>query len=350
MDARKILKRTLSGTALAGTLALLLVWNSGSAHGLVLVSALALVLAAAVFELSRMGRLRELELLPALALAAGSTIGLACAARARWIAEGQLSERGWSLEEALAGAHAGGYGQAALLALALAAGVRALELALGRARFLAWLVGLGLLVFVLHEPLSAGSRVLPAALLAAALLLGALPAVLAARRARELAACAGLALWLAPPLPFLFSLYGFHGTAGLVALLAISKIGDTAGYYVGTSIGRHHPFPRISPGKTAEGCLGSLAAGTAAGGACVALGLLPGDLFRGLLAGALVNLAAQSGDLLESLVKRRVGVKDSSGMFGPSGGLLDQLDSLLLSVPVAVVLWPWILPAIAGSH
>jgi phosphatidate cytidylyltransferase len=57
-----------------------------------------------------------------------------------------------------------------------------------------------------------------------------------------------------------------------------------------------------------------------------------------------VNLAAQAGDLLESWVKRKAGVKDSSGLFGPSGGLLDQLDSLLLAVPVALVAWPWLVP------
>ncbi len=154
-----------------------------------------------------------------------------------------------------------------------------------------------------------------------------------------------LAIWVVPPIPALWHLWIAWGTKGLIALLLCSKIGDTAGYYVGTAIGRHHPFPRISPGKTIEGCLGSFAAGTAAGAAAVAGGLLPGTLLGGVAAGALLNLAAQSGDLLESWVKRRAGVKDSSSVFGPSGGLLDQIDSLLVTVPVAVATWPFLLRA-----
>lgn len=54
-------------------------------------------------------------------------------------------------------------------------------------------------------------------------------------------------------------------------------------------------------------------------------------------------MAAQAGDLFESFVKRRVGVKDSSTWFGPSGGLLDQLDSLLFSIPMALVTWPFLM-------
>ena len=55
------------------------------------------------------------------------------------------------------------------------------------------------------------------------------------------------------------------------------------------------------------------------------------------------------GDLFESLLKRSAGVKDSSAVFGPSGGLLDQLDSILLAVPVALLAWPWLLRA-SASH
>jgi phosphatidate cytidylyltransferase len=168
--------------------------------------------------------------------------------------------------------------------------------------------------------------------------------------ARGLAIAVGLAVWIVPPLPALWQVWRLWSTGGLVAFLLCAKIGDTAGYYVGTTLGRRHPFPRISPGKTVEGCLGSFAAGTAAGGAAVSFGLLPGGIAGGLAAGAVVNLAAQAGDLLESWVKRRTGVKDSSTVFGPSGGLLDQVDSLLLAVPVAVLSWPWILGTWGGSH
>jgi CDP-diglyceride synthetase len=131
---------------------------------------------------------------------------------------------------------------------------------------------------------------------------------------------------------------------GLVALLAISKIGDTAGYYVGSTLGRHHPFKSISPGKTAEGCLGSLVASSLACVAAVELGWLPGaSWIGGLAAGAAVNIAAQASDLLESWVKRKAGVKDSGAWFGPSGGMLDLVDSFFLAAPVALVVWPLVL-------
>jgi phosphatidate cytidylyltransferase len=131
---------------------------------------------------------------------------------------------------------------------------------------------------------------------------------------------------------------------GLVALLAISKIGDTAGYYVGSTLGRHHPFKSISPGKTTEGCLGSLVASSLACVGAVELGWLPGASWvGGLAAGAAVNLAAQASDLLESWVKRKAGVKDSGAWFGPSGGMLDLVDSFFLASPVALVVWPLVL-------
>lgn len=130
---------------------------------------------------------------------------------------------------------------------------------------------------------------------------------------------------------------------GLVALLAICKLGDTAGYYVGSTLGRHHPFPAISPGKTSEGCAGSLLASAVAGALAVQIGWLPSapyGLLGGALGGGLVNIAAQASDLLESWVKRRAGVKDSGTWFGPSGGMLDLVDSFFLATPVALVTWP----------
>lgn len=160
-----------------------------------------------------------------------------------------------------------------------------------------------------------------------------------------------LALWLFVPLPALAEIWRRFGPGGLVALIVLSKIGDIFGYYVGNALGKSHPFPGISPGKTTAGCVASLVAGTLGGAACVALGLLPvgsrgeiGGWAAGLAAGALINLASQAGDLLESKVKRTAGVKDSGTWFGPSGGVLDLVDSLLLSIPVALVTWPMIFP------
>ena len=72
-------------------------------------------------------------------------------------------------------------------------------------------------------------------------------------------------------------------------------------------------------------------------------GVLDGARFgvaSGLALGLVVNLTAQAGDLLESRFKRRAQVKDSGTTFGPSGGMLDLVDSLLLSAPLVALLWP----------
>ena len=130
------------------------------------------------------------------------------------------------------------------------------------------------------------------------------------------------------------------GLGGLAALIALSKVGDIAGYFVGSAVGKHHPFPRLSPGKTLEGCLASLAAGALAGGLLAWAGWIDMGFAQGLQCGAILNLAAQAGDLLESKVKRATGVKDSSTWLGAAGGVLDVLDSLLLTLPTALLLWP----------
>jgi phosphatidate cytidylyltransferase len=151
-----------------------------------------------------------------------------------------------------------------------------------------------------------------------------------------------LAAWLLPPLFAIVLLDRVHGTAGLVVLVLLAKIGDNAGFFVGRAFGKRRPFPRVSPGKTVAGCVASLVAGIVAGA-----GLLPftlgertlGHAALGGVLGGIVNVAAQAGDLSESWVKRRAEVKDSSVLLGPSGGFLDALDSLLLATPVALVAW-----------
>ena len=152
-----------------------------------------------------------------------------------------------------------------------------------------------------------------------------------------------LALWIVLPLAWLTVIRFQWGVAGLVALLVLSKVGDIAGYYFGNLLGKTHPFPRISPGKTTGGCVASLLCGSIFGVVCELAGLFPAsriEILSGLLAGATMNLASQAGDLLESVVKRRAGVKDSGALVGPSGGVLDVVDSLLLSVPTALATWP----------
>ena len=317
MTMHRIVRRTLTGGALALTVALLLVWTSRSADGRPILYAGAAILLLAVFETSRMGSLALRELLPALLVAACGVV--------------LLARDGGPVHTLYAWA-----GSLAAAAYALNFSLRRVVRDRSTPRAVTYLL-LG--AVLLYVPPGTGLLVL---LVATAVLL---PFVLTKPDGgRGLAIAVLLAVWIVPPLPALWHVWDRWAIGGLVAFLVCAKIGDTAGYYVGNAIGRHHPFPRISPGKTTEGCLGSLAAGTAAGGAFVALDLLPGDLVHGLLAGAVVNVAAQAGDLLESFVKRRVGVKDSSTMLGPSGGVLDQIDSLLLAVPVALLVWPILLP------
>lgn len=152
-------------------------------------------------------------------------------------------------------------------------------------------------------------------------------------------------LGLAVPLAALYPLRLHLGVEGLVALVILAKIGDIFGYYVGSLIGESHPFPNISPGKTTAGCVGSFIAGVLAGFAVQHFGLLPAPRFgalSGLLFGGALNLAAQAGDLLESALKRRARVKDSGTTFGPSGGMLDLVDSLLCAAPLALVVGPFL--------
>jgi len=164
--------------------------------------------------------------------------------------------------------------------------------------------------------------------------------------ARRMLQVVATAAWLTLPLPLLFLLHRSLGTRGLAVLLLLSKIGDVAGYFGGSLLSgpnSTHPFPRLSPGKTLVGCWSSLLTAMFVGVLLHEFCVLPEPrmgILSPLLAAALVNLGAQAGDLLESAAKRAAKVNDSGTTFGPSGGLLDLVDSLLLSVPVALVTWP----------
>jgi phosphatidate cytidylyltransferase len=118
----------------------------------------------------------------------------------------------------------------------------------------------------------------------------------------------------------------------LLALFA-TFAADTGAYTVGKLIGRHKMAPTISPGKTWEGAMGGYATGALAVLALHALFGLPGALAAMVPLALLVPIAAIVGDLLESWLKRRMGVKDSSGFVPGHGGFLDRLDSVLFVVP-----------------
>jgi phosphatidate cytidylyltransferase len=125
------------------------------------------------------------------------------------------------------------------------------------------------------------------------------------------------------------------GLARVLTFLICGVASDVGGYAAGVVLGRHPMAPTISPKKSWEGFAGSQLAGMAAGALCVHL-MLGGAWWAGALTGALLVTCATLGDLIESMVKRDLGLKDISTLLPGHGGLLDRMDSLL---PTAVVAW-----------
>jgi phosphatidate cytidylyltransferase len=121
----------------------------------------------------------------------------------------------------------------------------------------------------------------------------------------------------------------------VVALLVLSWVCDSSAFFVGRAFGRTRLAPLISPNKSVEGAIAGLVGAAVAG----ALLSLPTGLSAPLLAGygAAIGMATILGDLVESLLKRQTGVKDSGVLIPGHGGLLDRMDSLLFCAPIAVL-------------
>lgn len=152
----------------------------------------------------------------------------------------------------------------------------------------------------------------------------------------------GGALYLGYTVGFLLAIAGWHGIGAptdhlgfwlLTVTLGSAMVGDTAALFVGTAIGHRPFFQSISPRKSVEGAAGS-ALGTIVTWVAAAPPLTGLAWYHAAVLGALVSVAAQGGDLVESALKRAAGVKDSSELIPGHGGLLDRLDSLLLLGPV----------------
>jgi phosphatidate cytidylyltransferase len=162
--------------------------------------------------------------------------------------------------------------------------------------------------------------------------------------------------YVALPLAFLVQLREqWAGAFLLLYLMLVVWAGDIFAYFVGRSVGRHLMAPRISPKKTWGGAIASLAASLAVGWLLfnyalpISSALLNAhlidrkdglfalekqSLWVTLLLTAAINGAAQLGDLVESLIKRGAGVKDSGALLPGHGGMLDRIDALLLAAPV----------------
>ncbi len=185
-----------------------------------------------------------------------------------------------------------------------------------------WLTLLAVLMRAQQQPVRIGARA------TAALGLAVLPAA-----------------WLA-----LLYLHG-RGVVVMLSVLAIVWVADIAAYFAGRAFGRRKLASNISPGKTWAGVGGAVAGvltvATAAHLAWPGAPLLSNVFFRHSLVIAWILLAALVmfsivGDLFESLLKRRAGMKDSGGLLPGHGGVLDRIDALLPVLPIAVLLERWI--------
>jgi len=136
------------------------------------------------------------------------------------------------------------------------------------------------------------------------------------------------------------------GGRRVLLFIIITVSSDIGGYFAGILIGRHPMAPAISPKKTWEGFAGSVAACLAAGAIALPL-LLHGHVWQGLILGAAAVVAATLGDLVESMIKRDLEIKDMGTVFPGHGGAMDRLDSLLVVAPVAWLLLRVFLP---GGH
>jgi phosphatidate cytidylyltransferase len=138
------------------------------------------------------------------------------------------------------------------------------------------------------------------------------------------------------------------GTALLTFPLVLTWASDIGAYFVGRAVGGRKLIPSVSPAKTVSGALGGVAATVIGAWLYVRFALAPVAMLTMTLPativfGIVISIAAQIGDLTESLLKREAGVKDSSRLIPGHGGLLDRLDSLLFVLPVAYLLFAWLL-------
>ncbi|HOU24915.1 MAG TPA: phosphatidate cytidylyltransferase [Anaerolineae bacterium] len=129
------------------------------------------------------------------------------------------------------------------------------------------------------------------------------------------------------------------GLGWTLLLLAGTWATDVAAYFVGVNLGKHNFFHHVSPKKTREGAIAGFAAGTLATAISGCFVHVP--VWQGLLLGLVLSVGTTFGDLAESLVKRQVGVKDSSNLIPGHGGMLDRVDSLTFGGVIVYyfVLW-----------
>lgn len=130
------------------------------------------------------------------------------------------------------------------------------------------------------------------------------------------------------------------GFSLVLTILLIVWATDVSAYFAGRMIGGPKLAPAISPNKTWAGLGGGMIAAACVAAICTGFSPVPTSVSGALLFGLLLALLGQAGDLFESWLKRRAGVKDSGNLIPGHGGLLDRVDGLVLSVPFfALIVW-----------
>ena len=132
-----------------------------------------------------------------------------------------------------------------------------------------------------------------------------------------------------------------QGIYWLLVLTAITVFSDTGAYYVGRLFGKVKLYPALSPGKTRAGAVGGIFGGLLGGLIVAAFAFENANLVAIGFLSAILSIIGIVGDLIESLIKRVSGVKDSGQILPGHGGLLDRCDSLLLTAPVLYYVLYW---------
>lgn len=136
---------------------------------------------------------------------------------------------------------------------------------------------------------------------------------------------------------------GGQGPGYVVLTIMFAWLGDTGGYFAGRFLGRHKLYEAVSPKKTVEGSLGSLA-GSVVGALLAHFWFLPKlSLAHGIPLALVAGALGQAGDLGESVLKRSTGVKDSGAIVPGHGGVLDRVDALMLTSAVTYLYSIWFL-------
>ncbi len=134
------------------------------------------------------------------------------------------------------------------------------------------------------------------------------------------------------------------GSQRMLTFILVTIFSDIGGYAVGVVFGRHPMAPSLSPKKSWEGFAGSVLSCAAVGVGTVVV-LLHGPWWAGLVLGVAVACFATIGDLAESTLKRDLGIKDMGSILPGHGGVMDRLDSLIMSIPVTWALLTLFVPA-----